>query len=148
MSDRRRPPDPSGGAKESRASQRQLRVGEELRHVLAQLLRDGACRDPGLRDADITVTEVRLSPDLRNATAFVMPLGGRNATEIVAGLERSAGFLRGLVSRAMQLRRVPVLAFTLDPSFDEAGRIAELLARPDVRRDLDPAPPAAPDHAG
>jgi ribosome-binding factor A len=118
-----------------------------LRHVLAQLLRDGACRDPDLRDAAITVTEVRLSPDLRNATAFVMPLGGRNAAEIVAALERCAGFLRGVVGRTMQLRRVPVLAFTLDSSFDEAGRIARLLARPEVRRDLDPHP-AAPDHAG
>jgi ribosome-binding factor A len=124
-----------------------LRVGEEVRHVLAQLLRDGSCRDPVLRAADITVTEVRLSPDLRNATAFVMPLGGKDATEILAALERSAGFLRGHLGRAMNLRRVPALVFTLDPSFDEADRIARLLARPEVRRDLDP-PPAPADDAG
>ena len=112
---------------------------------MAQLLRDGACRDPVLRAADITVTEVRLSPDLRNATAFVMPLGGKDVTEILAALERSAGFLRGLLGRAMNLRRVPALVFTLDPSFDEADRIARLLARPEVRRDLDPPPVPADD---
>ena len=71
-------------------SQRQLRVGEELRHRLAELLRPGELRDPALHDANVTVTEVRLSPDLRNATAFVMPLGGANAEEIIAGLRRSA----------------------------------------------------------
>src|ERR1700704_3157667 len=68
------------------AGQRQLRVGEELRHLLAELLRPGELREPALREANITVTEVRLSPDLRNATAFVMPLGGANAEEIMAGL--------------------------------------------------------------
>src|SRR4051812_50024621 len=72
------------------ASQRQLRVGEEIRHLLAQLVRPGELRDPALREANITVTEVRLSPDLRNATAFVMPLAGANAAEIMAGLKRSA----------------------------------------------------------
>src|SRR5206468_2763459 len=77
------------------AGQRQLRVGEELRHVLAQLLRPGELRDPALRDANITVSEVRVSPDLKNATAFVMPLAGSNAAEIMAGLKRSAPFLRG-----------------------------------------------------
>ena len=76
------------------ASQRQLRVGEELRHALAQLLRPGELRDPALRDANVTVTEVRISPDLRNATAFVMPFGGGNADEIMAGLQRSAPFLK------------------------------------------------------
>src|SRR6266404_8402809 len=81
------------------ASQRQLRVGEELRHVLAQLLRPGELRDPALREATVTVTEVRVSPDLKNATAFVMPLAGTNAEEIMAGLKRSAPFLRGRVAR-------------------------------------------------
>ena len=75
-------------------SQRQLRVGEELRHALAQLLRPGELRDPALRDANITVTEVRISPDLKNATAFVMPLAGANTDEIMAGLKRSAPFLK------------------------------------------------------
>src|SRR5271166_4286529 len=112
--------------------QRQLRVGEELRHVLSKILRQGECRDPALRDASIAVTEVRLSPDLRNATAFVMPLGGANASEIVAGLERSAGFLKRLVAREVPLRHAPNLVFALDESFDRADRITALLARPDV----------------
>src|SRR6266704_1233259 len=87
--------------------QRQLRVGEELRHVLSKILRQGECRDPVLWDASIAVTEVRLTPDLRNATAYVMPLAGANAAEILAGLKRSAGFLKRLVARELPLRHAP-----------------------------------------
>jgi ribosome-binding factor A len=123
---------------EGKASQRQLRVGEELRHALARILRDGQLRDSVLEDASITVTEVRMSPDLRNATAFVMPLAGTNATEVVAGLERSATFLKGLVAREVQLRNTPNLGFALDDTFDRAERISALLARPEVARDLKP----------
>jgi ribosome-binding factor A len=123
---------------EGKASQRQLRVGEELRHALARILRNGQLRDAVLEDASITVTEVRMSPDLRNATAFVMPLSGTNATEVVAGLERSATFLKGLVAREVQLRNTPNLGFTLDDTFDRAERISALLARPEVVRDLEP----------
>jgi ribosome-binding factor A len=119
-------------------SQRQLRVGEELRHALAKILSEGECRDPALESASITVTEVRMSPDLRNATAFVMPLAGANAPEVVAGLKRSAIFLRGRVAREVPLRNAPDLFFALDDSFDRADRIAELLARPEVARDLQP----------
>src|ERR671925_1842506 len=86
------------------ATQRQLRVGEELRHLLAELLRPGELRDPALHEANITVTEVRLSPDLRNATAFVMPLGGANADEVVSALKRCAPFLKGLLAREVPLR--------------------------------------------
>jgi ribosome-binding factor A len=121
--------------------QRQLRVGEELRHALAQLLRPGELRDPALRDASITVTEVRVSPDLRNATAFVMPLAGAQADQIMAGLKRSAVFLKGRVARMVELRQAPNIAFALDGAFDNAARIATLLARPEVERDLG-APPA------
>jgi ribosome-binding factor A len=121
------------------ASQRQLRVGEELRHALAELLRPGELRDPALHDASITVTEVRVSPDLKNATAFVMPLAGTNAAEIMAGLKRSAGYLRGQVARTVELRQTPNLVFALDHAFDNAARIAALLARPEVERDLHPA---------
>jgi ribosome-binding factor A len=117
-------------------SQRQLRVGEELRHVLAQLLRSGELRDPALLDANVTVTEVRVSRDLRNATAFVMPLGGANAAEIVAGLQRGAPFLKGRVARLVQLRRAPNLTFALDSAFDSAERIAALLDSGPVSRDL------------
>ena len=129
---------PLGARVEGKTSQRQLRVGEELRHALARILRDGECRDPVLENASITVTEVRMSPDLRNATAFVMPLSGTNATEVVAGLERSATFLKGLVAREVQLRNTPNLVFALDDSFDRADRISALLIRPEVARDLEP----------
>src|ERR1700738_2651275 len=122
-------------------SQRQLMVAEELRHTLAKVLRQDECRDPALRDASIAVTEVRISPDLRNATAFVMPLGGANATEILAGLKRSSPFLRRLVAREVQLRYAPSLVFALDSAFAQAERIATLLARPEVERDVN-GPPA------
>ena len=124
------------------ASQRQLRVGEELRHALAQLLRPGELRDPALREANITVVEVRVSPDLRNATAFVMPLAGEKADEIMAGLKRSAVFLRGQVARMVELRQVPNIVFALDDAFENAARIAALLARPEVERDLHPEQPS------
>jgi ribosome-binding factor A len=109
-----------------------------VRHALAWLLRPGALRDPALFDANVTVTEVQLSPDLRNATAFVMPLAGANAADTVAGLKRSAVFLKRLVAREVPLRNTPNLFFALDDLFDQADRISELLARPEVARDLEP----------
>jgi ribosome-binding factor A len=132
------------------AGQRRLRVGEEVRHFLSRVLRGGELRDPVLAGASITVTEVRMSPDLRNATAFVMPLGGAHAGEIAVALNRSAAYLRGLLGRELPLRYTPNLVFTIDPSFDEADRIAALLARPEVRRDLPPSPVGTeePDDAG
>ena len=123
---------PSSG----RRSQRQLRVGEELRHALARLLRPGELRDPALHDANVTVTEVQVSPDLRNATAFVMPLGGANAADIIGALRRSAPFLKGRVAHTVRLRHVPNLAFALDSAFDSAERIATLLHSEAVERDL------------
>ena len=122
------------------ASQRQLRVGEELRHALAQLLRPGELRDPALREANITVTEVRVSPDLKNATAFVMPLAGTNEADIMAGLKRSAPFLKGRVARMVELRQAPNIVFAVDTAFDSAARIEALLHRPEVERDLHPPP--------
>ena len=121
------------------ASQRQLRVGEELRHAVSSILRQGTCRDPALYNASIAVTEVKLSADLRNATVFVMPLGGANANEVVTGLERSSAFLRRLVAHRVTLRYAPNLVFALDGSFEQAERISALLARPAVARDLQPA---------
>lgn len=117
-------------------SQRQLRVGEELRHALAQLLRPGELHDPALFDANVTVTEVQLSPDLRNATAFVMPLGGANAADIIAGLRRSAPYLKSRIARQVRLRYAPNLSFALDSAFDSADRIAALLHGEAVERDL------------
>jgi ribosome-binding factor A len=135
---RRREHDLSSGPRP--AGQRQLRVGEELRHLLAELLRPGELRDPALREANVTVTEVRLSPDLRNATAFVMPLGGEKAEEIMAGLRRSAPFLKARLARMIELRHVPNIAFAFDNAFDSAARISALLASPAVERDLHPQP--------
>src|SRR4051794_22413200 len=120
-------------------SQRQLRVGEELRHALAQLLRPGELRDPALRDANITVTEVRVSPDLKNATAFVMPLAGANADDVMNGLKRSAPYLKAMLARSVELRQAPNIAFAYDTSFDSAARIAQLLHSPEVERDLGPS---------
>jgi len=138
MTKKRRGPLPlSGSAKLARGiSQRQLRVGEELRHALSKILREGRSRDPALERASITVTEVRMSPDLRNATAFVMPLAGANAAEIVTVLNRCAPFLKGLLAREVALRNTPNLGFVLDHSFEQAERISALLMRPEVARDL------------
>src|SRR5258708_33042036 len=117
-------------------TQRQLRVGEELRHLLAGILARHELHDPALHDATITVTEVRISPDLKSATAFVMPLGGTHVPEVLAALQRGAGFMRGLIARAIDLRYVPALRFVADTTFDHAGRIEALLHRPDVERDI------------
>lgn len=120
------------------SSQRQLRVGEEMRHALAHIFQRGMLRDPALQDASLTVTEVRVTPDLKHATAFVMPLGGQKSAETVAGLRRGAAYLRMELARAVKLRVAPTLAFELDQSFDHASRLDALLHRPDVARDLAP----------
>ncbi|MCW8914290.1 MAG: 30S ribosome-binding factor RbfA [Magnetovibrio sp.] len=120
-------------------SQRQLRVGEELRHALAWILERGEMRDPVLATTPVTVTEVRVSPDLKNATCFVTPLGGGDAeaiTEVVDALGRARKFLRHEVVRKVNLKFAPQLHFEHDTSFDTAGHIDELLHRPDVARDL------------
>ncbi|HYC05919.1 MAG TPA: 30S ribosome-binding factor RbfA [Azospirillaceae bacterium] len=117
-------------------SQRQLRVGEEIRHVLADVFRRGEFRDPELMDLNVTVSEVRISPDLKNATAFVMPLGGEKR-ELVAALNRASAFLRSQVAKEMRLPYAPRLSFQVDTSFDYAQRIDDILHRPDVARDLD-----------
>ena len=131
-------------------SQRQLRVGEELRHVLAQLLSRADFNDPDLAEANITVTEVRMSPDLRNASAFVIPLGGTRMEETVAALNRAAGYLRGQLGRMVALRHTPRLDFAPDRSFAQAEEIERLLHGPRVRRDLQaearPEEPDAPDN--
>jgi len=116
-------------------SQRQLRVGEELRHALAQILMRGELRDTDLTNVSITVSEVRISPDLYNATVFVTPLGGKNAEAVVAALRRAAPWLRSQVGREVRLRRTPALDFALDVSFDQAASIDRLLETPAVMRD-------------
>jgi ribosome-binding factor A len=120
-------------------SQRQLRVGEEIRHVLVEILARGHLRDPELQGVSITVSEVRASPDLKHATAYVMPLGGGNVAEVVKALKRASGYLRSEVARAVRLRVAPELSFAPDRSFEEASRIDSVLRRPEVQRDLAPS---------
>ncbi|MCR4377990.1 MAG: 30S ribosome-binding factor RbfA [Rhodospirillales bacterium] len=120
-------------------SQRQLRVGEEVRHALAIILERGDLRDPALVKTPITVTEVRLSPDLKNATCFVTPLGGGEpeaVKEVVAALERAKKFLRHEVVQRVNLRFAPTLHFVHDTTFDIASHIDNLLHQPEVARDL------------
>lgn len=119
-------------------SQRQLRVAEEIRHALSGILERDELRDPGLAGAPITVTEVRVSPDLRNATAFVMPLGGGEVDPVVEALRRARPYLRRHIAKTLQLRHVPDLQFIADPSFDAASHIEALLADPRVAQDLGP----------
>lgn len=118
-------------------SQRQLRVGEELRHALVQVLERGDIRDPDVAGVTVTVTEVRVSPDLKNASAFVIPLGGAETDRVVAGLNRARPFVRREIARMVQLRYAPDIKFVRDDSFDEAGRIDALLkdAMADDERD-------------
>jgi len=117
-------------------SQRQLRVGEELRHALSHLLARGELRDPHLADISLTVTEVRVSPDLKNATAFVVPLGGGEPEPVIAALNHAAGFLRSQLGHEVELRHTPRLAFQADHSFDEAARINAILHHPRVAQDV------------
>lgn len=118
-------------------SQRQLRVGEELRHILSDILLRGHFRDPDLVDGvSVTVTEVRVSPDLRNATAFVMPLGGEDATKTIAALNRAQAYIRTEAAHRINLRLAPSFSFKLDESFDEAARVERALLHPAVQADL------------
>ena len=116
-------------------SQRQLRAGELVRHALVEVLREEELLDPALEGVSVTVTEVRMSPDLKHAVCFVEPLGGAKAGEVVAGLNRLAKFLRGRLGRLIDLRFTPDLKFLHDESFDEAAHIARLLDDPRVKRD-------------
>jgi ribosome-binding factor A len=118
-------------------SQRALRVGELVRHALAELLTRAEVHDPVLEAHHITVPEVRMTADLRLATIYVMPLGGRDKQEVVAALERNKRFLRGEIARRINLKFAPEIRFALDERFDEAERIEKLLRTPAVRRDLE-----------
>ena len=123
-------------SKSSAPTQRQLRVGEEIRHVLSGILGAGDLRDPDLAGVSITVSEVRPSPDLRNATAYVMPLAGQNQDAIIAALNRAAGYLRGQLGKSVHLKFTPALKFVADVSYDEAARITSLLREGKVAQDL------------
>jgi ribosome-binding factor A len=118
-------------------SQRALRVGELMRHALAEMLTRGDVHDPVLQGHLITVPEVRMSPDLRLATIYVMPLGGKDETEVLAALDRNKRYLRAEIAHRVNLKFAPDIRFRIDERFDEAERIAKLLRTPEVRRDLD-----------
>jgi len=126
-------------------SQRQLRAGEIIRRALIDALAEGHFRDPVLLEASITVSEVRVSPDLKHASAFVSPLGGgAEAAPVLAALKRARGFLRTEVAQRVEMRHAPELHFELDRSYEEGSRIEALLRSPAVRRDIAPPPAPAP----
>ncbi len=124
------------GHRDNGPSQRQLRVGEMLRHALSQILLRGEIRDDDLVGVSVTVTQVKPSPDMRHATVFVEPLGGRNAKAIVAALNRHKAFLRGEMGHMIALKFTPELRFVEDTSFAEAEKIETLLKSERVQRDL------------
>ena len=121
----------------SAPSQRQLRVGELIRHALSDLLARGEIHDSVLASHVVTIPEVRMSPDLRLATIYVVPLGGEDIEPVLAALERHKRFIRGQLARAVNLKFAPDIRFIKDESFDEAGRIEQLLGSPKVRRDIE-----------
>jgi ribosome-binding factor A len=118
------------------SSQRQLRVGELIRHELADMFSRGAIHDPVVEAHLITVPEVRMSADLRLATIYVMPLGGRDGKEVVEALERNKRYMRGEIARRVNLKFAPDIRFRIDERFEEAERIDRLLRTPEVQRDL------------
>jgi ribosome-binding factor A len=117
-------------------SQRQLRVGELIRHAMAEMLTRGDVHDPVIEGHLITVPEVRMTADLRLATIYVMPLGGRDADEVVAALEHHKKFLRTEIAHRVNLKFAPDIRFRVDERFAEAERIDKLLHSPEVKRDL------------
>jgi ribosome-binding factor A len=122
----------SGGA----PSQRQLRVGEVIRRALSEIFARGEVHDPELTHASVTVAEVRVTPDLRHATAFVLPLGGVNTDGVLKALERNRAEIRRLVTEQIDLRFSPEIGFRADTRFDQMDRTRDLLHSPSVRRDL------------
>src|SRR5271170_8461371 len=143
------------------ASPRQLRVGELIRHAIADMLSRGDIHDPVIEKHMITVPEVRMSADLRLATAYIMPLGGKDEEEVLEALESNKRYLRGEIARRVNLKFAPEIRFRIDERFDEAERIGKLLRTPAVQRDLqdqdpqdqalqdqDPQDPQDPDLGG
>ncbi|MCB1541773.1 MAG: 30S ribosome-binding factor RbfA [Rhodoblastus sp.] len=126
-------------------SQRMLRVAELIRHACAEVLSRGEINDPVLETHVVTVPRVKMSPDLKLATLFVMPLGGKDANEVIKALDRHRAFLRGEIARKVNLKFAPDVRFRIDDSFDNSAKIDALLNSEKVRRDLDAAPDAADD---
>ena len=126
-------------------SQRQLRAGEAIRRALVEALAEGHFRDPDLAGVTVTVTEVRCSPDLRHAFAFVLPLGGAESVKLLKALKRASAYLRTEVAKPVELRLAPEVHFELDRSFDEAAKIDARLRAPDISRDLEARDPDGSD---
>lgn len=118
-------------------SQRQLRAGELVRHALVDILREEEFADADLAGVSVTISEVRMSPDLKHAVCFVEPLGGSHSPQVVAAMNRHAKFLRGRLGRLIDMKFTPDLKFLHDESFDEAERMGRLFDDPKVRQDLD-----------
>ncbi|MGZ6014096.1 MAG: 30S ribosome-binding factor RbfA [Caulobacteraceae bacterium] len=136
-------PNPVGRQAPQGPTQRQLRAGELVRHALVDILRAQEITDPDLAGVSVTITEVRMSPDLRNATVFVEPLGGgERAGVVVKALNRHHKFLRGRLGHAIDMKFTPALKFLHDDTFDEAARMSALFADPRVAQDLKPQPPS------
>ena len=136
-----RHPKPQKGGRDARAaagpSQRRLRTGELVRHALADILREQDLQDPTMAGVSVTVTEVRMSPDLKHALCFVAPLGGGGATEVAAALNRVTRFLRGRLGHMIDMRATPDLKFVHDQSFEAAEKMNRLLSDPRIRRDVE-----------
>ena len=129
-----------GHHRESGPSQRQLRVGELVRHALAEILARGEVHDAVIETHLITVPEVRMTGDLRLATIYIMPLGGHDEAQVLSALERNKRFLRGEIARRVNMKFAPEVRFCIDERFEEAARIEKLLRSPDVQRDLSHEP--------
>ena len=123
-------------------TQRQLRAGELVRHILVDIFREEEIADPALAGVSVTVTEVRVSPDLRHATCFVEPLGGEDYVAVVEALNRHSKFIRGRLGKLIDMRFTPDLKFLHDESYNEAARMRKLFDDPHIRQDLTPQPPS------
>lgn len=133
---------PGARAQVAGPTQRQLRAGELIRHSLVEILREEDINDEALAGVSVTVTEVRMSPDLRHAICFIEPLGGENADLVVKAINRHAKFIRGRLGRAIDMKFTPDLKFLHDESFNEATRMNALFEDPRVAQDLQPQPPS------
>ncbi len=127
---------PKRFSKSKGPTQRQLRAGELIRHSLVEIMQRENLRDPALDGVSVTVSEVRVSPDLKQASVFAAPLGGEHQREVIDALNRVSPYLRGLLGKKIDMKFTPALTFKSDETFAEARKIDELLARPEVARDL------------
>ena len=128
---------PHGRGPAAGPTQRQLRAGELVRHALVEIMREEDINDPDLAGVSVTISEVRVSPDLKHAICFVEPLGGVHAPQVVKALNKHAKFLRGRLGRSIEMKFTPALKFLHDESFDEAAHMSRLFDDPRVRRDLE-----------